>query len=92
MLYATAERRRFGRRHIHSSAEPAIRLLCLSSERLSGTVEVDEAWLGGLESGVHGRQTETKALIVVAAEEDAQGCRPRITAAGTHREWFVPYR
>jgi transposase-like protein len=44
-----------------------------SRERLSGTVEVDEAWLGGLESGVHGRQTETKVLIVVAAEEDGAG-------------------
>ena len=42
-------------------------------ERLSGTVEVDETWLGGLESGVHGRQTETKVLIVVAAEEDGAG-------------------
>ena len=42
-------------------------------ERLSGTVEVDETWLGGLESGVHGRQTQSKVLIVVAAEEDGAG-------------------
>ena len=42
-------------------------------ERLSGAVEVDEAWPGGLEMGVHGRQMETKALIVVAAEEDGKG-------------------
>src|SRR5271166_3732099 len=32
-------------------------------DRLSGRVEVDETYLGGLEQGVHGRQTESKALI-----------------------------
>lgn len=38
-------------------------------DRLSGIVEVDETYLGGLEEGVRGRQTEKKALIVVAAEK-----------------------
>ncbi|MDR3410859.1 MAG: IS1595 family transposase [Formivibrio sp.] len=42
-------------------------------ERLSGSVEADETYLGGLEEGVRGRQTESKALIVVAAEEDGKG-------------------
>jgi transposase-like protein/predicted RNA-binding Zn-ribbon protein involved in translation (DUF1610 family) len=42
-------------------------------ERLQGVVEVDEAYWGGEESGVRGRQTTTKALIVVAAEADGQG-------------------
>ena len=42
-------------------------------EQLLGTVEVDESYLGGVEVGVRGRQTETKALIVVAAEEDGNG-------------------
>ena len=42
-------------------------------DRLSGRVEVDEAWVGGEEEGVHGRQTETKAMIAVAAEEDGPG-------------------
>jgi transposase-like protein len=42
-------------------------------ERLSGSVEADETYLGGLEEGVRGRQTENKALIVVAAEEDGKG-------------------
>lgn len=42
-------------------------------ERLSGRVEADETYLGGLEEGVRGRQTESKALIVVAAEEDGKG-------------------
>jgi transposase-like protein len=37
--------------------------------RLSGEIEVDETYLGGLEEGVRGRQTEKKALIVVAAEK-----------------------
>lgn len=39
-------------------------------ERLSGSVEADETYLGGLEEGVRAGQTEGKALIVVAAEED----------------------
>lgn len=42
-------------------------------DRLTGRVEVDEAYIGGLEKGVHGRETEKKALIVVAAEEDGNG-------------------
>ena len=42
-------------------------------ERLSGSVEADETYLGGLEEGMRGRQTESKALIVVAAEEDGKG-------------------
>jgi transposase-like protein len=44
-----------------------------SRDRLSGRVEVDEAFVGGEEEGVHGRQTETKAMIAVAAEEDGPG-------------------
>jgi hypothetical protein len=35
-------------------------------------VEVDEAYIGGLEEGVRGRQTETKALVAVACEEDGK--------------------
>jgi transposase-like protein len=42
-------------------------------DRLAGRVEVDETYLGGLEEGVHGRETEGKALIVVAAHEEGQG-------------------
>jgi len=37
-------------------------------DRLSGRVEVDETYLGGLEEGVRGRQTSTKALVAVAAQ------------------------
>jgi transposase-like protein len=42
-------------------------------ERLTGRVEVDEAFIGGVEEGVRGRQTEKKALIGVAAEEVGEG-------------------
>jgi len=42
-------------------------------ERLAGRVEVYETYLGGLEEGKRGRQTEKKALIVVAAQEDGRG-------------------
>jgi hypothetical protein len=38
---------------------------------LHGVVEVDEAYLGGLEEGVAGRETK-KALVVVAAEENGK--------------------
>lgn len=42
-------------------------------DRLTGRVEVDETYLGGLAEGVRGRHSETKALIAVAAEEDGPG-------------------
>jgi len=40
---------------------------------LAGRVEVDESYLGGLEEGLRGRHLGTKALIVVAAQEDGAG-------------------
>src|SRR6516165_7367570 len=42
-------------------------------EQLSGQVEVDETYVGGLEEGVRGRRTETKALVVIACEENGKG-------------------
>ena len=42
-------------------------------DRLSGRVEVDETYLGGLEEGTRGRGTTKKALIAVAAQEDGKG-------------------
>jgi transposase-like protein len=60
-------------------------------ERLKGTVEVDEAYWGGEEEGVRGRQTEEKALIGVAAEQDGQGigrirlqCLSDLSSASLH--------
>jgi transposase-like protein len=41
-----------------------------SRERLSGTVEVDETFIGGLTSGAGGRDATGKQLIAIAAEED----------------------
>jgi transposase-like protein len=38
-------------------------------DRLQGEVEVDETYVGGPEEGVHGRQTEGKAIVAVAAEK-----------------------
>jgi transposase-like protein len=42
-------------------------------DRLSDRVEVDETFVGGEEHGVRGRETLTKSLVVVAAEEDGNG-------------------
>jgi len=42
-------------------------------DRLSGSVEVDETYVGGPEEGTRGRQTKTKAIVVVAAEKDGNG-------------------
>jgi transposase-like protein len=42
-------------------------------DRLSGAVEVDETYVGGVERGVHGRQTLTKAIVAVAVEYDDEG-------------------
>lgn len=40
---------------------------------LAGVVEVDETYVGGPESGVTGRETEKKAIVVLAVEEDGRG-------------------
>ena len=37
-------------------------------ERLGGWVEVDEAYVGGVEGAVHGRETATKSIVAVAVE------------------------
>jgi transposase-like protein len=42
-------------------------------DRLSGCVEVDETYVGGVEEGVRGRLTESKAIVAVAAQEDGPG-------------------
>lgn len=42
-------------------------------DRLSGVVEVDEAYWGAEASGVRGRQSVSKALIIVAAQADGNG-------------------
>jgi transposase-like protein len=42
-------------------------------DRLAGSIEVDETYLGGPEEGMRGRQTDTKAIVVVAAEKNGSG-------------------
>jgi transposase-like protein len=43
-------------------------MVCPGRDRLNGTVEVDETYWGAEEEGMIGRQTEHKALIIVAVE------------------------
>ena len=40
---------------------------------LAGAIEVDETYVGGPEEGKRGRQTETKAIVAVAAEKSGRG-------------------
>ena len=42
-------------------------------DRLTGTVEVDEAFIGGVTPGAQGRDGEDKAMVVIAAEEEGNG-------------------
>ena len=51
-------------------------------ERLSGLIEVDEAFWGGEEVGLRGRGGEAKILVLVAAEADGKGIgRVRLSTA-----------
>ena len=42
-------------------------------DRLTGWVEVDETYVGGLEEGTSGRGSTEKALVVIAAQADGKG-------------------
>jgi hypothetical protein len=42
-------------------------------DRLTGRIEVDECYLGGLEEGLPGQLNLDKTLVVVAAQEDGPG-------------------
>ena len=42
-------------------------------ERLSGRVEVDETYVGGEEEGLHGRQTQKKALVGSPLKKTVRG-------------------
>lgn len=41
-------------------------------DRLSGRVELDETYVGGQESGVIGRKTEDKSLVLIAVEREGR--------------------
>jgi transposase-like protein len=64
-------------------------------DKLSGLIEVDETYLGGLEEGVRGRKTEKKALIAVGAEENGKGigrirmCRIKDASAASLHPFVV---
>src|SRR5271157_2323824 len=40
---------------------------------LSGTIEVDETYVGGPERGTRGRETESKAIVAIAVEKNGRG-------------------
>jgi transposase-like protein len=42
-------------------------------DALSGTVEIDETYVGGPENDKWGREIESKAIVAIAAEENGQG-------------------
>ena len=42
-------------------------------DRLAGIVEVDETYIGGPEQGMRWRETESKAIVVAAAEKNGSG-------------------
>lgn len=42
-------------------------------DQLNGIVEIDETYVGGPETGMPGRKTEKKAIVVVAAEKNGKG-------------------
>lgn len=58
-------------------------------DRLSGTVEVDEVYIGGEKRGKRGRGALGKSLVVIAAEKDGDGtgrirlCRVRDASAAS---------
>ena len=41
-------------------------------DRISGTVEVDEIYIGGVKKGKRGRGADGKALVLIAAQEDGR--------------------
>lgn len=59
-------------------------------ERLRGQVEVDDAFVGGVESGVSGRETYTKSVIMVAVELGDTLPKKRRRALGRIRMAVVP--
>jgi hypothetical protein len=45
----------------------------LGRDRLDGVAKVNATYWGGVETGAIGRLTESKALVIVAAQEDGKG-------------------
>src|SRR5260370_21797151 len=47
-------------------------MVCPCRDRLQGTVEVDETFIGGPRRGKRGRGAQGKVLVLVAAQEDGK--------------------
>ena len=45
-----------------------VAMVCPGRDRLEGWVGVDEAYVGGVEGAVHGRETATKSIVAIAVE------------------------
>src|SRR5271157_5308999 len=60
-------------------------------DRLHGVVEADETYWGGEETGVIGRRTEEKALIIVAAQRgwERHGSNPSAPHPGFDQGQFA---
>lgn len=41
-------------------------------DRISGTVEVDEIYIGGVKKGKRGRGADGKTMVLIAAQEDGR--------------------
>lgn len=54
-------------------SQAAASLVWPGREHLSGRVEVDETYVGGVERGVRGRETFAKSIVVMAAQADGDG-------------------
>jgi hypothetical protein len=54
---------------------------------LTGRVEVDECYVGGVEEGLPGRLNLKKALVVVAAQEDGPGIGLPMRRRTAIRRW-----
>ena len=48
-------------------------MVCPGREKLFGTIEVDETYVGGKKSGKRGRGAEGKSIVLIAAERDRRG-------------------
>jgi transposase-like protein len=63
-------------------------------DRLSGLVEVDETFVGGVEERVYGRAAETKSLVAIAVEiKEPKGFgRVRMQrVAAIRKEYLIPF-